>query len=144
MYDLLICLKPAPETQCDVWPAVIPSSIDGKLGQENISESRFMSPQDSFNSSYESYNFVEKTHMSFSCGKESHTLFHAIWKDAEMLHNPKKQLKAVMQNPKTKRVNPADNIFIFQFDIYPIPNMIYHLWYDGDEDVQGDVYLKPN
>ena len=45
-----------------------------------------------------------------------------------------------MQNPKTKRVNPADN-FIFQFDI---SNMKYHLWYDDDEDVQDDVYLKPN
>ena len=82
--------------------------------------------------------------MSFSCGKESHNLFHAIRRNAEILFNPKKKLNAVMQNPKTKRVNPADNIFIFQFDIYPIPNMIYHLWYDGDEDVQDDVYLKPN
>ena len=78
--------------------------------------------------------------MSFSCGKESHNLFHAIRRNAEILFNPKKKLNAVMQNPKTKRVNPADN-FIFHFDI---SNMIYHLWYDGDEDVQDDVYLKPN
>ena len=78
--------------------------------------------------------------MSFSCGKESHNLFHAIRRNAEILFNPKKKLNAVMQNPKTKRVNPPDN-FIFHFDI---SNMIYHLWYDGDEDVQDDVYLKPN
>ena len=46
-----------------------------------------------------------------------------------------------MQNPQTKRVNPADNLFIFHFDT---SNMIYDLWYDGEEDVQDDVYLKPN
>ena len=129
---MLICLKPALETHCNVWPAIIPSSIDGKLGQENICESRFMPSQDSFNSSYESYNFVENTHMSFSCGKESHKLFHAIWRNTEMLYNPKEKMKAVMQNPTTKRVNPADNLFIFHFDK---SNMIYDLWYDGDEDV---------
>ena len=61
---MLICLKSALETHYNVWPAIIPSSIDGKLGQENICESRFMPSQDSFNSSYESYNFVENTHMA--------------------------------------------------------------------------------
>ena len=50
-------------------------------------------------------------------------------------------MKAAMQNPKKKRVNPTDNLFIF---FILISNMIYHLWYDGDEDVQDDVYLKPN
>ena len=86
-----------------------------------------MPSQDSFNSSCESYNFVEKTHMSFSCGKESHNLFHAIRRNAEILFNPTKKLNAVMQNPKTKRVNLADN-FIFHFDItntkYDISSLI--------------------